>query len=316
MAAGGLILKETIALAGEVLVNLGGEPERDDSGLPPVDIEVPDDARELDRDVQAYRRELRALRRQQRRIRLHRPLTRDGVVLPLLASCLVLALIAGTLLTVFTAGPGGDLPAAPRPTATAGASNRPATSPPASPPDSPTAVPARNLPDKAIKIDAKPTALRGLTPAVLALVPVGCNCVTAIRQLVRQAGAAGVALYLVSAKGHLAALRQLAAREPGPPRVAEDYTGTLYAAYPPTGLTAVLAGRDGSVTVAASLPPAFRLTAQLDALQATSAGASTPAATARQPPTATPRQPAATPRTPTATPSAPTATPRTPATSS
>ena len=97
-------------------MNLGGEPERDDSGLPPVDIEIPDDARELDRDVQAYRRELRARRRRERRMRLHAPLTRDGVVLPLLASCLVLALIAGTLLTVFTAGPNGegDLPGAAR----------------------------------------------------------------------------------------------------------------------------------------------------------------------------------------------------------
>ena len=60
-AGRGLILRRTIALAGEVLVNLGGEPERDDSGLPPVDIVVPDDARELERDVQAYRREQRAL---------------------------------------------------------------------------------------------------------------------------------------------------------------------------------------------------------------------------------------------------------------
>ena len=72
-------------------MNLGGEPERDDSGLPPVDIEIPDDARELDRDVQAYRRELRARRRRERRMRLHAPLTRDGVVLPLLASCLTVA---------------------------------------------------------------------------------------------------------------------------------------------------------------------------------------------------------------------------------
>ena len=84
-------------------MNSGGEPERDDTGLPPVDIEIPDDARELDRDVQAYFRELRAERRRLRRSRLHGGLARDGVVLPLLACCLILALITGTLLTVFTA---------------------------------------------------------------------------------------------------------------------------------------------------------------------------------------------------------------------
>jgi hypothetical protein len=90
-------------------VNPGGEPERDEYGLPPVDIEIPDDARELDRDVQAYYRELRAERRRQRRRRLHLSLARDGIVLPLLACCLILALITGTLLTVFTATSGQEL---------------------------------------------------------------------------------------------------------------------------------------------------------------------------------------------------------------
>ena len=269
-------------------MNLGGEPERDDSGLPPVDIEIPDDARELDRDVQAYRRELRALRRQQRRRRLRGPLTRDGVVLPLLASGLVLALIAGTLLTVFTAGPGGDLPGATRPSTSAGASSRPATNSPASPADSPMAAAAKNLPDKAVKIGAKQTPLLSLTPAVLALVPVGCDCTTAVRRLVQQAVAAGVRLYLVSAKGHVAAVEQVAALAPGPPPVAEDVTGALYSAYPPTGLTAVLARRNGSVTVAWSLPPGFRLATQLSALHATQAGSSTPAPSVPARATATP----------------------------
>ncbi len=84
-------------------MNPGGEPERDETGLPPVDIEIPDDARELDRDVQAYYREQRAARRQQRRQRVRGSLAKDGIVLPLLACCLILALITGTLLTVFSA---------------------------------------------------------------------------------------------------------------------------------------------------------------------------------------------------------------------
>jgi hypothetical protein len=131
-------------------VNSGGEPERDDTGLPPVDIEIPDDARELDRDVQAYYREQRAERRRLRQRRLHRTITRDGFLLPLLACFLILALITGTLLTIFTAtseqnltpltrngtstngsharsGTGTSRPAARRP-----ASSHPASSPPAS----------------------------------------------------------------------------------------------------------------------------------------------------------------------------------------
>ncbi|HTZ91251.1 MAG TPA: hypothetical protein VMB74_02540, partial [Streptosporangiaceae bacterium] len=40
------ILKVDVRSCREVSVNSGGEPERDDTGLPPVDIEIPDDARE------------------------------------------------------------------------------------------------------------------------------------------------------------------------------------------------------------------------------------------------------------------------------
>ena len=69
-------------------MNIGGDPGRDDYGLPPVDIEVPDDARELEREVQAYHRELRALRWRRRTRWLVVPLGRDGMVLPLLAGCL------------------------------------------------------------------------------------------------------------------------------------------------------------------------------------------------------------------------------------
>ncbi|HEY2304910.1 MAG TPA: hypothetical protein VGI05_03420, partial [Streptosporangiaceae bacterium] len=84
-------------------MNAGGDQGRDDYGLPPVDIEIPDDARELARDVQAYRRELRSRRRRHLARRFYGPLTRDGMVLPLLAGCLALTLVAATLLTVFTA---------------------------------------------------------------------------------------------------------------------------------------------------------------------------------------------------------------------
>jgi len=117
-------------------VNSGGEPERDETGLPPVDIEIPDDARELDRDVQAYYREQRALRRHLRSVRLRNTLSRDGIVLPLLACCLILALITGTLLTVFTAasdvgplqpGTPGVTRSAAGASGSAGTSARPAT---------------------------------------------------------------------------------------------------------------------------------------------------------------------------------------------
>jgi len=276
-------------------VNLGGEPERDDSGLPPVDIEIPDDARELDRDVQAYRRELRALRRRQRRMRLHAPLTRDGVVLPLLASCLVLALIAGTLLTVFTAGPnGGDLVSPPSATSRTPASSpsRPATnSGPAqagpSGSDSPIAkASTRKLPDESIVSETgKPLALASLVDnlgsLVIALVPAGCNCALTVKRLVIQVHAAGLESYLVSATGQLSKIKKLA---PDVPKavLAEDKSGALYKAYPPRGLTALLVHPGGQVGTVALSGTSFVLTTQLGELsaEANSARTSSPTSTA------------------------------------
>ena len=119
-------LKEGCRSCRRVRVNVGGDPGRDDSGLPPVDVVIPDDARELDRDVQAYHRELRALRRRQRASRLRGPLTRDGMVLPLLAGCLILALITSTLLIMFAADQTG-VPGLPNHTAGPVVRQHPAT---------------------------------------------------------------------------------------------------------------------------------------------------------------------------------------------
>lgn len=293
-------------------MNLGGEPERDDSGLPPVDIEIPDDARELDRDVQAYRRELRARRRRERRMRLHAPLTRDGVVLPLLASCLVLALIAGTLLTVFTAGPNGvgDLPGPARSpkaapshalrssrsgsSAASGASSNAsgsATSPAASsgpvarPSDSPTAVTSKQkLPSESIVSDGQRVDLTSLASRgslVIALVPARCRCVAAIQHLAGQVLKAGLRMYLVSAKNEPNTVQSLHRQVPSA-ILAEDVSGALYHDYAPSGLTALLVHPGGTVGKLALSGTTFTLTRQLTQLdqQADSAQTSTPASTA------------------------------------
>ena len=91
-------------------MSFASEPERDDGSLPPVNIVIPDDARELDRDVLAYHREMRARRRRQRAMRLLRPINRSGLggptaLVPLIALCLALALVGGALLSVVTMTP-------------------------------------------------------------------------------------------------------------------------------------------------------------------------------------------------------------------
>jgi hypothetical protein len=229
-----------------VRVNAGGDPDRDDFGLPPIDIVIPDDARELDRDVQAYQRELRALRRKRRVSRLRGPLTRDGMVLPLLAGCLMLALLTSTLLIMFAADQTGA-PDLPRSTATQ-----------SQPKNTPTTQPAAGqlnglLPAATVKISGKAVALRTVTAAmasVLTLVPVDCKCASELRQLTSEAARADVLVFLVGTPAAAPQLGGLAAAAGQPSSrltVAEDTDNVLGRTYGQEGLTAILVRRDGTV---------------------------------------------------------------------
>jgi hypothetical protein len=218
-------------------VNPGSEPDRDDFGLPPVDIEIPDDARELDRDVQAYQRELRALRRRQRATRLRGPLNRDGMVLPLLAGCLILALVTSTLLIMFAADQTGmpELPAH-------------ATHPTSQPAAGKIGGP---LPSGQIVVAGKSVPLRTVTAsmaAVLALVPQDCSCAATLRQLGARAAQAHVAVYLVGTAGVIQQVFQLASQAgQSSARVAEDRDDVLGTTYGHSGVTAILVRSDGLV---------------------------------------------------------------------
>jgi hypothetical protein len=247
--------------AGEMHVNIGGNPDRDDYDLPAVDIEIPDDARELDRDVQAYRRELRARRRRRLARRLRGPLTRGGMVLPLLASCLALTLLAGATLTMFSAGRGLQEPAQPTALATAGRLT-----------PAPAHVSAV-LPATTAQVDGRPKQLRALAPAVLALIPSVCRCVTALRQLSAEAGTARVPVYLVGARGWMPEVDALAAQTSaaltsrGSTHVVDDAADVLGSVYHRAGLTVVLVYANGSVSaVRRDLEPGVQLTSSLQAL--------------------------------------------------
>jgi hypothetical protein len=214
-------------------VNAGGDQGRDDYGLPPVDIEVPDDARELARDVQAYQRELRSRRRRHLARRLYGPLTRDGMVLPLLAGCLALTLVAATLLTVFTARqPTAGL----RP-------QRPATR---------TGSPASALPGEALVNailfkagQATPLSTLPGPVVVLALIPPGCRCLSGLRKLTDAALQANTLIYLVGV--HNAQVNSFTADLGlGATQALEDRTDALPTPYKVAALTAVVVRPDGT----------------------------------------------------------------------
>ena len=110
-------------------MNPGGGAGWDES---PLDIQIPDDARELDRDVLAYHRELRAKRRRSRLRRLGGPLAGHGAIMPLLASILAVCLVAGAMLSVATFSP-ATAPGVRTPAPTLAASNSPRVKPRTSP---------------------------------------------------------------------------------------------------------------------------------------------------------------------------------------
>jgi len=223
-------------------VNQGGEPGHDDYGLPSVDIQVPDDARDLYRDVQAYHRELRALRRQERSRRWREPLGKSGLVLPVIAGFLVLAMIAGMILTIFSANP-----------SLTGISG-----------------PMSGLPAKPVVVSPhRPFTLREPTGAAIAVIPANCRCSRAIRQLLSRAKAVGVTVYFDGTRNsRVAALNRLAPTVyNGTAALAIDAHSALAKAYPSHRLEILLVDSHGRVTARSGLHPKFWTTQTLSELK-------------------------------------------------
>jgi hypothetical protein len=224
-------------------VEPGNDPGRDEYGLPPADIEIPDDARDLDRDVQAYYREVRARRRHVRIRRLTGPLTRHGMVLPLVAACLALTLLTGSLLTVLS---GRQLPLT---------RNRLAPGPTRGAPTSrgQSASRGQQLPDASVVFHGHEVKLRTLTPAVLAWVPTTClGCGQVLELLARQATRKGVHFYFVAhdpvaSPGLVNLTNQIGPKYSR--QIVNDSHNTLGSAYGLRRVTAIFAHGDGSVEI-------------------------------------------------------------------
>lgn len=241
-------------------MSFASDPGRDDGGLPPVDIVIPDDARELDRDVLAYRRELRARRRRERLLRVLRPLhgepkraghARRSGVLPLIATCVALSMLAGAMLSIVTISPAS----APTVTDTAGAIPSAAASLP---------VGLTDLPAGNVRLDGRTRPVRGLASAAVALIPGDCGCGSALLRLARQAATARVPLYFVGEGSAIPRMPVLTARYGGGSAVAgSDTGGVLGAAYHPAGLTVLLIYSDATAQVQRGLRPDFQLGPEL-----------------------------------------------------
>ena len=229
-------------------------PGRDDGSLPPVNIVIPDDARELDRDVLAYRRELRAKRRRQRIMRLFGPLRRRGVsgqaaLLPLIATCVALSMLAGAMLSVMTISP-AKAPTVTNAQAAGG-----------------TQAGLTELPAGNVRIYGEAVPVRNLVSSALALIPAGCDCGPALSRLADQATAAQVSLYFVASGSAMSQLNSLTTRYgEGAALAVFDSGNLLGAAYHPASLTVLLVYSDATAAVRRNLPAGFQLTSALRGL--------------------------------------------------
>jgi hypothetical protein len=244
-------------------VRQDGDPERDDYGLPRVEVIIPDDARELDRDLIAYRREERQRRRRQRIRRLTGPFTRYGLATPIIALALLIAVVSGTLMTAF--GPGSAIPHV---------SGTPATGGPG------TLQPGRPgglLPDGKVTITGQPEeAMRDLV-GLVALVPEGCRCDQAVRDVTAQAQKYDLRRFLVGShpwsKDTPKELRVLADTAGNGAKVVRDEAGVLTRTYRASGLTLLLIHTDGVLRdIRLNVRPGLNLQLELEKLRSPGQG--------------------------------------------
>jgi hypothetical protein len=236
-------------------VSFASEPGRDDGNLPPLNIVIPDDARELERDVLAYRREVRAQRRRQRLAWFVRPFSKSGgpaAIMPLIAACLALSLVGGALLSVVTMSP------ASAPTIGSQSSAQPTA------PGSLTALPAGSVQ----YLNGLYVPVRSLVTSAIAIVPANCDCGPSLRRRAGQAIAAHVSLYFVGTGEVVPQLATLTAEDGDRAAVAlSDPDGVLAAAYHPVGLTVLLVFHDATAEVRRSLSGDFQLGGTLSELK-------------------------------------------------
>jgi hypothetical protein len=201
---------------------------------------VPDDARELARDVEAWRREERWRRRRERIERLSLPVPRRagrrrgrraGTTVPIIALMVVaVALFAATATLVTARGSAPTRPPVPLQLAA-----------PSAAPGSPGGL----LPDATLTTDTGVTAARDLRPGVVGIVTQGCDCRDAVEALARRAATNALPLYLIGAVAQRDDLDKLMAVSPPNVHALIDESGAFTTTYVPSGLTVVPVHADG-----------------------------------------------------------------------
>jgi hypothetical protein len=198
-------------------------------------VVVPDDLRELQSDVDAYHRELRHTARRRRMERITGTRAWQRMALPAAVAVGSLT-IAAAVFSILTLG---------HPTRTAG----PPPDPIATAPSAGVGQVGGLLPDITVRTPEGAMQLRDLRPALVALVPLQCNCTSLLSNLAGQAEEVSMRLVVVAPVGHDAEVDALSGQlHHMNVRPVFDLHGELAQTYQATGVTVVGLRPDATVS--------------------------------------------------------------------
>jgi hypothetical protein len=214
---------------------VGGNEDRP-GGIPAgAPVVVPDDARELARDIAAWRREERWKRRRRvlERVVGGRTPSSRALSAPIIITLMVAAALLGATL-IF---PGRTPP-------------REATPPVPLVLAAPTSAPGTVgglLPDDALVGQTGTTTARALRPALLAVTEPACGCTAALTHLAEEAADNGLTVYLIGSAAQQPALTALAGSTTLAVRVMVDQDSAITTAFAKGALTVVAVHADGVI---------------------------------------------------------------------
>ncbi|MCD0450239.1 hypothetical protein LO762_13705 [Actinocorallia sp. API 0066] len=212
----------------------------DDYGLPHIDVVVPDDARELDEDVAQWRREEKVRLRKARWAKLTKPFKGWGLALPITVLVLLVAILSGTLMTLFG-------PRVPQPTTPAQPLVRPSAG---------VGSVDGLLPSAEVTVNGAPLHTTRLRPALIAIIPPDCGCDSALRAFDEITETSAVRFYLLadrrtggeSVKKAHEELWKISGRvADSQAAIVDDSTNLLARTYQARGLTVLVVKANGTV---------------------------------------------------------------------
>jgi hypothetical protein len=197
---------------------------------------VPDDLRELSGDVEAYHRELRLAARRQRLERLTGTRAWQRFAMPLGVALCSLTL-ASAVFAILTLG---------HPHRALGPARAPIASAAALPP---TGEVDGLLPDVTVRTSVGAMSSRDLRPALLALVPLHCDCLDVLQALAGQAAEVHVPLVVVAPATRDAEVDTVSGQvHNGSAEAVFDLHGELASAYAASGVTVLGLRPDATVS--------------------------------------------------------------------